>query len=66
MSSLEGSNPSLSAEPEPIVKALSGGMAERTKAIVLKTIEPVTGSEGSNPSPSACNPRKNCYLIEQR
>ncbi len=33
-----------------------GGMAERTKATVLKTVEPLAGSLGSNPSPSAFEP----------
>ena len=28
-------------------------MAERTKATVLKTVEPLAGSVGSNPTPSA-------------
>ena len=33
-----------------------GGMAERTKATVLKTVEPFSGSVGSNPTPSAIGP----------
>ena len=40
---------------------MGGGMAERTIAMVLKTIEP-HGSGGSNPPPSATNLRK--FMIE--
>ncbi len=37
-------------------RSCSGGMAEWTKAAVLKTAEPLAGSVGSNPTPSALNP----------
>ena len=39
--------------PDTSNLSLLGGMAERTKATVLKTVEPLAGSLGSNPSPSA-------------
>jgi hypothetical protein len=49
--------PSPPRAPLSIFGPRSGGMAERTKATVLKTVEPPVGSLGSNPSPSARIPR---------